>query len=153
MRSNPRRTYKQERCALTAALRKRTQAAEAKAEVAEAKAEYADERAAKFYHEMEAERAALTAFLESPEWKRDLLILARDLVRQELLALSETHQSCGQCGSFGRGFQESFLKDAIEQIGRAHDLPWVPALPPPDWPVQMGRVIKDGRALNRAWLS
>ncbi|MEL6687899.1 MAG: hypothetical protein AAFP97_09780 [Pseudomonadota bacterium] len=152
MRSNPRRTYKQARCALTASLRRRTQAAEARAEEAEEIAEAAEARAAKFYHEMQAERAALLDYLESPQWRRDLLVIARNLVRDDLLRLSATRQSCPSCGSFGRGFQEHFLQDAIDTLTKEHGLPRVSPLLPPDWPVRMGRVTKDGRGLHRAWL-
>jgi hypothetical protein len=125
MRSNPRRTYKQTRCALTASLRRRTQAAEARAEEAEEIAEAADARAAKFYQEMQAERAALLDYLESPEWQRDMLVVARNLVRDELLRLSSTRQSCPSCGSFGRGFQDHFLQEAIDRLTREHGLPRV----------------------------
>ena len=152
MRAKRDQSYSQERCAMTARLRWRVRQAEVRAEEAEEAADAADARAASIYHEMKAERAALIAYIESPAWERDLLILARDRVRAELLCVSAKRQSCPSCGSFGRGFHEHFLQDEIEAITREHDLPSTPRLPPPDWPVRMGRVTKDGRGLARQWL-
>lgn len=152
MRPKRNRSYSQTRCALTARLRWRVRQAEARAEEAEEMAEAAEARAAAVYHEMKAERAALIAYIESPEWERDLLILARDRVRAELLNLAAKRQSCPSCGSFGRGFSEHFLQAEIEAITREHNLPFTPRLPSPDWPVRMGRVTKDGRGLSRQWL-
>jgi hypothetical protein len=153
MRAKQNRSYTQARCALTARLRRRAQAAEARAARAEALQREAEDRAGRFYRQRNADRDALLDFLESPEWERDLLIILRARLRQELSTLSNTRRSCASCGSFGRGFYDHVLDDAIDALTRRHGLPSVSPLPPMDWPVAMGRVTKDGRGLNAAWLA
>lgn len=142
---NPMQTYAQHRCAHTRHMRKRAQRAEA--EAAALRAEVAALR-----QERRDERAALAAHIESPEWARDLLLIARDRVRGELINLSARHASCGTCGSFGRGFSKNFLTAEIDRLSTAHALPSVPPLPDPDWPVQMGLRFRGGQGLDTSWL-
>lgn len=153
MRPNPRQTYAQARCAVTIGLRRRTQAAEAA--IAEAQAETeairADMRALRA--EIRSERAALTAFIESPDWARDLLLLARARVRAEMLSLSGTRQSCGTCGSFGRGLYDGLLQAEIDALCAAHGLPAERALGEIDWPTRMGAMTRRGRVLRNDWLT
>ena len=78
---------------------------------------------------------------------------ARDRVRAELMDLSLTHKSCGQCGSFGRDFKAKFLQSAIDTLTRDHDLPKADPLPPVDWAVPMGLPFRQGRGLNASWHS
>ncbi|WP_298919027.1 hypothetical protein [uncultured Algimonas sp.] len=150
------------RRALTRRLRHRAMVAEAEAGQARAEAEAARAQACEavdaMQAELERERAALEAdrraFLalpESPEWRRDLLVLARDRVRAELLALGRTHRSCGECGSFGRGFSERFLQAEIDAMTDAHGLDPAPALGPADWPSPMGYITHRGRRLDASW--
>ncbi|GLQ21856.1 hypothetical protein ACFFUB_08965 [Algimonas porphyrae] len=162
MRQNPQTTYAQTRCILTAQLRYRAQAAEAETAriredaadriaAAEARADAAEARMAALHKAIKTERADLSAFIESPDWERDLLQLARDRVRAELLNLSQSHKSCHQCGSFGRAFSERFLQAEIDALTCAHDLPHLTPLPPADWAVPMGSVTKQGRGLDNSW--
>lgn len=152
MRPNPQITYAQQRCAVTANLRYRAQAAEA--EIAAARAETdairAEMRALRA--EIRAERADLIAFIESPAWARDLLVLARDRVRGELVSLSTQRKSCGECGSFGRGIYDGLLRTQIDALGREHRLVPEQAIDPIDWPVRMGSHTRQGRALRDDWL-
>lgn len=154
--------YSQTRCALTRQLRYRARQAEAEAREARAEAdaavaaaqaevEAAWARTETLYAKIKAERAALSAFIESPAWERDLLIIARDRVRAELIDLSQSKQSCHACGSFGRAFQSRFLQDQIDGLTQAHDLPPAPPLPPADWAVPMGIITRHGRGLDRSW--
>jgi len=143
-------------CARTRTLRHRAQAAEARAEAAE---EALAEARREMEHALEAERRAIRrerrdaiAAAESPDWQRDLLVLARDRVRAELLALATQHDSCAACGSFGRGFYGGLLQAEIDAVTAAHDLPPTQPLGAIDWPVAMGRRILKGRVLNRMWL-
>ena len=145
MRPNPITTYAQQRCAYTAHLRRRCQRAEAEAAVL--RAELAAERAA-----ARAERDALTAHVEGPEWTRDFLVMARDAVRGELLELAETHRACKTCGGFGRGLSEGLLQGGIDALTQAHGLPREPALPTPDWPVHMRFDTRNGRFKDGRWL-
>jgi hypothetical protein len=133
-------------------LRVRAREAEAQIEAARAetdavRAEMRDLRA-----DIRAERAALTAFIESPAWQRDLLLLARDRVRAELVTLATERRSCSACGSFGRGMYEDFLSAGIDKITAEHRLGPDRALDPIDWPVRMGRHTRGGRALRGEWL-
>jgi len=152
MRQNPQATYAQDRCALTRRLRRRAQAAEAAIAAAQAETEAirADMRALRA--DIRSERRALIAFIESPEWERDLLLLARARVRAELLGLSGTRQSCGTCGGFGRGIYDGLLQDEIDALCTAHDLPPERALGEIDWPGRMGAVTRRGRVLRSDWL-
>lgn len=167
MRQNPQSTYAQNRCALSAQLRYRAQAAEAevariraKADAriaaAEARADAAEARVSQLHRLIEAERAATVAHLESPEWERDLLLMAQGEIRAELLEQAQRRQRCKACGGFGHGAHEGLLAERIAALGKDHDLP--PVLPPMsgddpiDWPVRMGAVAHQGRTLNAAWL-
>lgn len=152
MRPDPMIPDTHDHCRATHRLRVR--AREAEAQIDEARAE-----TAAVYAEMRAlraairdERAALTEFIESAEWERDLLCLARDRVRAELLALSSARKSCGDCGGFGRGVYEGLFTDAIEAIAREHRLPPIDAPTPINWPVRMGHATRQGRALRDDWL-
>ena len=153
MRARTRLSYNAaQHCARTRTLRHRAQAAEARAEAAEAEL-------AKVRAEMDTQSRAIRrerldaiAAAESPDWQRDLLVLARDRVRAELLALATQHDSCPACGSFGRGFYGGLLQADIDALTAAHDLPPAEPLGPIDWPVAMGRRILKGRVLNRMWL-
>lgn len=152
MRPNPQITYAQQRCALTANLRYRAQAAEAEIAVAQAETEAVRAEMRALRAEMRSERAALTAFTESPEWERDLLILARDRVRGELVSLSTQRKSCGACGSFGRGVYDGLLRTQIDAMNREHRLVPEHAIDPIDWPVRMGSHTRRGRTLRDEWL-
>lgn len=139
-------------CVQTRRLRVRAREAEARAQAAEAKT-------AEVLAEMDALRRAVhqerrdaIAAAEGPDWHRGLLLMARDRVRDGLIALATRHDSCAACGSFGRGFYEGFLQDEIDAVTRAHDLPPVTPPAPIDWPVSMGRRILKGRVLTRIWL-
>lgn len=130
-----------------------------RAREAEAQIDAAQAETAAVYAEMRGlratirdERAALTEFIESAEWERDLLCLARDRVRAELLTLSGLRKSCGECGGFGRGVYEGLLGDAIEAIARERRLLPIDAPTPINWPVRMGHVTRNGRALRDDWL-
>ncbi|MEM7728136.1 MAG: hypothetical protein AAF311_02560, partial [Pseudomonadota bacterium] len=118
----------------------------AEAEAARLRAELALLRA-----EIAAERAALTVYVDGPEWRRDLGVMARDLVRGELLDLAETHTACGECGSFGRRFADRFLQDGIDALTQAHGLPPEPALAPADWPVHMRFDTHGGKRKVADW--
>lgn len=163
MRPNPQTTYAQQRCALTRNLRHRAREAESEARAAIAETQAAreeteairaevDAQLRALRAEMRAERAALTTFIESPEWERGLLTLARDRVRAELLELSAQRKSCGACGSFGRGFYEGLFTDAIAAINREQRLPPLTDPDPINWPVRMGMSTRQGRALGDDWL-
>ena len=145
MRPNPMRTYAQRRCAYTAHLRRRCQRAEADAALL--RAELAAERAA-----IRREREDAVARTESPEWARDLLVLARDTVRENLLGLADTHQACETCQGFGRGLSENFLQGDIDALTAAHDLPPEPRLRAPDWPKHMSFITRRGRRKEGRWL-
>lgn len=152
MRPDPKLPDTYDHCRATHRLRFR--AREAEAQIDEARAETAE-----IYAEMSAlraaireERAALTEFIESAAWERDLLCLARDRVRAELLTLSGLRKSCGECGGFGRGFYEGLLGEAIEAIAREHRLLPIDAPAPINWAVRMGHVTRGGRALRDDWL-
>jgi hypothetical protein len=155
MRPNPQITYAQQRCALTANLRHL--AREAEAEAAAARAETAliraqtDAELAILRAEIKAERAALTEFTESPQWQRDLLCLARERVRAELTALSKTHKSCQDCGSFGRGFYDNILNADIDALNKTHGLAADQNPDPISWAVPKGYGTRRGKALHRDW--
>jgi hypothetical protein len=153
MRPDPMLPDTPDHCRATYRLRVRAREAEAQAAAARAETAeiYAEMRALRA--DIRTERAALTAFIESPEWHRDLLALARDRVRAELLSLSTARKSCVECGSFGRGVYDDFLRAEIDAITRAHCLVPEHALDPIDWPVRMGSHTRHGRALRDDWLS
>lgn len=142
----------QTRCAQTWRLRHRAREAEARADAAEAAVAEVRGEMEQLRRAIRHERSEALAVMESPGWYCDLLRLARDRVRAELIALSIRRDSCPECGSFGRGFQAGFLQAEIDALTQAHDLPPVDALAPIDWPVHMGRRILKGRALDRRWL-
>lgn len=152
MRSDPANPDTHDRCRATHRLRLRARAAEAEIDVARAETDavYAEMRALRA--EIRGERAALTTFLESPEWQRDLLIMAREQVRTELLTLSLARKGCGTCGSFGRGFYEHLLRPQIDALTREHRLVPEQGVDPIDWPVRMGSHTRKGRALRDDWL-
>ncbi|MGB6229024.1 MAG: hypothetical protein WBF53_02725, partial [Litorimonas sp.] len=97
-------------------------------------------------------REAWEAYLDGPEGRRDLLLLARDRVRAELLTLSASHTCCAQCGGFGRQFQARFLQDEIDALTTAHGLDPVDPLPEPDWATRMGVRVRGGKRLDESWM-
>lgn len=152
MRPDPMLPETHDHCRATYRLRVRAreaeaQAAAARAETAEIEAEMRALRA-----DIRAERAALTEFIESSDWHRDLLCLARDRVRAEMTTLATQRKSCGACGSFGRGVYDNLLRAEIDTLTREHRLLPEPALDPIDWPVRMGTHTRQGRALRDEWL-
>lgn len=153
MRTRTRPRYDpQTRCAQTRRLRARAREAEARADHAEAQTAEIEAEMQQLRREIRQERRDAIALMDSPAWHRDLLLLARDRVRSELISLSTRHNSCAECGSFGRGFQANFLQADIDALTQAHDLPPIETLGAIDWPVQMGRRVLKGRHLNRIWL-
>ncbi|MGJ8560860.1 MAG: hypothetical protein ACSHX3_11540 [Litorimonas sp.] len=152
MRPDPMLPETPDHCRATYRLRVRARDAEAEAAAArlETAEIYAEMRALRA--EIRAERAALIEFIESPEWHRDLLCLARDRVRAELLSLSTQRKSCGECGSFGRGIYEDLLRAEIDALTTTHRLVPEAGLDPIDWPVRMGSHTRQGRALRDEWL-
>lgn len=148
MRANPEATYSQQRSAYTKHLRKRAQRAES--EAAALRAELAALRS-----DIRRERREAAAFVESPEWERDLLCLAQERIRAEMMQLSLTRKSCEACGSFGREFQRRFLDEEIDTLTQEN------GLPPPSqaqgrdmsWPLRLGAKVHKGRLLKADWMT
>lgn len=152
MRPDPMIPDTHDHCRATYRLRVRAREAEAQIGAAQAETDAVRAEMRELRATVRAERAALTAFIESPAWHRDLLLLARDRVRAELVTLATERKSCGACGSFGRGMYEDFLSAEIDRVTAAHRLVPDRALDPIDWPVRMGRHTRAGRALRDDWL-
>ena len=113
----------------------------------------ADDHADFMSHSVTAERAALTAYLESPDWARECLIFAQEALREEMAALAVTRQTCRSCGGFGRGAYADFFTAAIAALTEQHDLPPVEGRPAPDWPLVPGQRFYKGGMLDGSWLT
>lgn len=153
MRAKPQARFHAERCAYTASLRRRARAAEGALAEMRAERDAANALCDAVIARTDKERAALIAFVSSPEWERELLIMARDKVRAEFTQMIEERRSCSACGGFGRGVYDGLLSGAIDAISQAHGLEPAGERGAIDWPSRMGGVSKGGRLLAYNWLS
>ena len=97
---------------------------EARAAVAEARerAEAETERRMRAETAARREREALVAFVESPEWSRDLWLLLRERLRGEFVAAIYRRKACSRCGGFGRAFIDTAFVDRIRALEAEHGL-------------------------------
>lgn len=98
-----------------------------------------------------AERADLAAHMESPEAERDVMLLAQDLLRSEMIdaaSLPKPRGLCGTCGGLGHGMTNGLLVGRINDHCERHGLSQVSA-PMDDsaWPH-----VGAGRQRNEDWL-
>ena len=146
MRPSRRPRYSaRERCSVTQRLRTRLHEAEGRAEAAEARTRAAEARAEAAVAEggeavaaVNAESAAALAYLDGPEWERDMLVFARRAVRDELMARASRERACAACGGFGKDFHGRVLSGPLEALCAAHGLPRPDPLEDPDWPERAG---------------
>ncbi len=68
------------------------------------------------------ERAALTRFIESPEWERDLYVMLRHRLRAAQLGYRWKHRACEACGGFGQDFYDVAFIDEIRALESEHGL-------------------------------
>lgn len=111
--------YNADLCRATRRLRTRLRAAEARIDALDA--QLRAERAA-----IADERAALVAQMESPEAERDVMLIAQDLLREEVMSAATRREICRECGGLGHGMTKGLLSKRIADHCRVHDLPLTP---------------------------
>ena len=140
------------RCAATRRFRERAQAAEARAARMEAERDAAQAERCAALASVARERGALQRWLDSPEWERDLLVMARARLRDALGREIAARGTCNSCGGLGRGLYANLLSDTIEALEAAHGLAPAGRLPDPDWTDGIGERTLRGARPDRSWL-
>lgn len=140
------------RCRAVQAFRRRMDAAEARADAAERARDAAQAERCAALASVARERGALQRWLDSPEWERDLLVMARARLRDALGREIAARGTCNSCGGLGRGLYANLLSDTIEALEAAHGLAPAGRLPDPDWTDGIGERTLRGARPDRSWL-
>ena len=133
------------RCAATRRLRRRAQDAEARLARLEAERDRALAHMRELRATIAAERAGMTQFIESPTFRRDLLVVAQREVAGELLRLtaSEPERVCAHCHGLPEAELCTVLEGQIAALEAFHGLPAVPHHLPHNWPRRVGLNLID----------
>lgn len=96
------------------------------------------------------ERAALIAYLESPQHDYDQLLSAEEFVGRAVRGMSTRHQTCQTCGGFSRKALDDLLAPALREMRIPLGLP---APEPLDdragpWPVRPGERYYGGNIVR-----
>ena len=132
--------YNADRCRATRRLRTRLRVMTEQVEALEA--ELRDVRA-----DIADERAALNAYLSSPEAELAQMQAAQELVQSAALDAVRRHAQCPECGGLGRGMTQNLLGDQIKAHCKRHGLT-AQAAPIREWPD-----IGQGHSRRTEWLA
>ena len=134
------------RCSLSRRLRTRAQTAESRLRRAEAERDAALAHMEELRAAIARERRAMTAFIDSPAFRRDLLVVAQRKLGEEMIRLGsrEPERLCRHCLGLPVDEAATVFEDEIRLIERQDSLPPVPHHLPDRWPRRCGLHLQDG---------